>query len=84
MKSNCPFSKKCELYNNKLYLHHSDAEKYHQNYCHSPMSNFSNCKRFKLYIEMDNCPNYLLPDSSYKLDIVIARMNSSQKETNSF
>jgi len=78
MEMNCPKTEKCPLFNGNL-LKRSESEiTYKKLYCSAGESKWKQCKRFMVSESTGKCPDFVMPNSTYTLEEIIARMKKEK------
>ena len=75
MEDNCPFYKQCGIFDK--YLNGASNSGIYKNlFCHRGMEGHENCKRYKVYETLGNCPDSILPNSSYSVQEIIENIDN--------
>ena len=77
--SECIYSDKCKLFNNNL-LDNNSEEIYKTLYCKT--NKWTYCKRYQIYHEIKECPDYIMPNSRYKVSTILEQYPEEKRMFN--
>ena len=78
----CPNYRECALVNKQITLSEDVYRSYIDNYCCCNKESWSECMRFRAKVELNFCPDFVLPDSKMTADEIIDYFDNENIVTN--
>ena len=72
VSSSCPDSTRCNLYQDRILPEYSKGNVYKMIYCTT--CRYKDCKRYQMYRKAGNCPDFIMPNSTYGHDYIIRKI----------
>ena len=67
----CPNYRECALVKKQIYLDEDIYRGYINTYCCCIKGSWSECRRFRAKVELNFCPDFVLPDTKMTMDEII-------------
>ncbi|MBK7030087.1 MAG: hypothetical protein IPH45_13145 [Bacteroidales bacterium] len=74
--SPCPSKKNCQVFTIQGFVPLEKKVFYAGNFCDAGEPSWKQCKRYNTKLELNLCPDFVLPDSEFTIDEILDRLEN--------